>query len=699
MACRSSLCNGCNLTYAATSHKIPAIAHNSNNYDTKLLLTRYVNKHNNEKLHVLAKNKQKFCCLSIDNFNFIDSFAFLDESLEALVETLKKDGSKHFKHLKCIVRDQEQMDLLLRKGVMCYSYLSSTQKLSEESLPDKEDFYDDLREKDITDSDYNHALKVFEKFECTDLKSYLNLYVKSDVLLLADIFETWRKMCFKDYGLEVVKYLSLPSYAWDALFYKSGIELELITSVDQYNFIESSIRGGLCCASYKHAVANNKYLSDYDPNESHSYIILFDVVSLYATIMAKSPLPYGQFRWLTRGEIDQLDIMNINPKGEQGYFMEVSLEYGKEIMDRTKYFPFAPEKKKVPTLWWSEYTKHVAQIFGHPFQDGAEKLIATVTDKDHYICHSSILKFYLENGMKLKEVHRVLAFAQKPWMKKFVEFNAQKRKEAKSTFWKDLYKRINNCLYGRSLYSAKSQIDFRLVNEKKQFLKLSSKPNFKGFEVISDNLAGVEMGQIRVELTHPLYVGSAILELSKLYMYNIYYNYFVKMYEQNVTLCYMDTDSFLLWIRGEENDPYEDVRHNSSLFDLSNFDKEDPVYSQEGFRKMGTLKSEFGSRHIKSFVCLRAKSYSILFDDEAEVLKSKGLKKHILKTMTFHDYLAALHEAPTKRHEYKAIRSLKNNLFTVQTSKTGLSPFDDKRYVCSPETFDTLPYGHWKIQQ
>lgn len=694
---RSALCNRCNLTYAGTFHNIPVIAHNSNRYDTKLILSEFGRcKDKKRKLNVIAKNKEQFCFMRIDRFTLLDSCSFLGASLETVTQALHKKGKQYFKHVCTFEKDTKKQELLFRKQIFPYSFLNSTEKLKYPGLPPQEAFFNVLTDQGISDDDYQHALKVFDVFKCKDFEDYLTLYVRLDTLLLTDIFETWRKMCFNNYGLEIVKYVSLPSYAFDVLLKMTGVELELISSIDIFNFINSSVRGGQCNATHRYGVANNKYLKDYDPRKPDEYILHYDVTNLYGTVMCQSPIPLSHFRWLSDKEIDNFNIYNLNPDGEIGYFVEVSLEYPESIHDLTSDFPFCPQQTEVPPSWWSDYTAKIAETYKHPVRTGGTKLLATLMDKDHYVVHYSLLQFYLSHGMVLKKIYRVLSFKQSKWMKKYILFNTEKRKKAESKFEQDLYKLMINAVFGFSLMSHKNRIDFKLVTDKETFLKWSSKPRFKGFQIINDGLAGVEMKVNNVKLGHPLYIGTTILEMAKKYNYVVYYDYFKVMYKE-IKLGYSDTDCFLVLIKGQ--DPYEDMQYNSHLFDTSNFDENHPLYSTKRKKKLGTLKSETAGDPIRAFCALRSKSYSILLDKNFEVKKSKGIKSHILsKRINFQDYVDALHLSPLKEYSFYSIRSIKNNLYTVKSSRVGLSPMDDKRYLCS-NGIDTLAFGHWRIQK
>ena len=161
--------------------------------------------------------------------------------------------------------------LLLRKDAYPYKYADTWERFSEISLPSKEDFYSNLNMEDISDIDYRHANNVFKVFKLENLGDYHDLYVQSDTLLLADVFNNFRDMCLKEYELDPDHFLSLPGLAWQARLKKTNIELELLTDYDMLLMVEEGIRGGICHSIHQYARANNKYIKNYNNNEDSSY--------------------------------------------------------------------------------------------------------------------------------------------------------------------------------------------------------------------------------------------------------------------------------------------------------------------------------------------------------------------------------------------------------------------------------------------
>ena len=166
---------------------------------------------------------------------------------------------------------------MLRKGVYLYEYMDDWEMFNEATVPEKEEFNSNLNMEDIRDTDYMHAKIVCKDFEIENLGEYLDLYPKSDSLLLADVFENFRKMCLKIYHLDLVNFLSAPGLAWQAALKKREVNLELLTDIDMLLVVQKGIRGGICHAIRQNAKANNKYMKDYDENKESSYLKYWDI--------------------------------------------------------------------------------------------------------------------------------------------------------------------------------------------------------------------------------------------------------------------------------------------------------------------------------------------------------------------------------------------------------------------------------------
>ena len=160
-----------------------------------------------------------------------------------------------------------------------------------------EAFYSKLKKEHIRHEDYEHAKRVWEAFECENLGTYHDLYLLTDTLLLADVFENFRKTCLKNYGLDPAHYYTSPGLSWDALLKHTSMKLELLTDYNMYLFIEKGIRGGISTEMRRYSKANNSYLNDFNPEQEISYIPYLDANNLYGWAMSQ-PLPVGKFAWM-----------------------------------------------------------------------------------------------------------------------------------------------------------------------------------------------------------------------------------------------------------------------------------------------------------------------------------------------------------------------------------------------------------------
>ena len=164
-------------------------------------------------------------------------------------------------------KDINEFIFLLRKGVYPYEYMDSWKRFDETLLPNKKYFYSSLNMEEITDVDYMHAKRAFKIFNNKNIGDYHDLYVQSDTLLLADVFENFRNKC-----IEIYEQLSAPGLAWQACLKKTEIKLELLTDIDMLLMVEKGIRGGMCHVIHRYAEENNKYMINYDKNKESSYI-------------------------------------------------------------------------------------------------------------------------------------------------------------------------------------------------------------------------------------------------------------------------------------------------------------------------------------------------------------------------------------------------------------------------------------------
>ena len=214
-----------------------------------------------------------------------------------------------------------------RKGVYPYEYMDNWERFNETSLPSKESFYSNLDMENIDDIDYRHGNNVFKRFKLKNLGEYHDLYVPSDTLLLADVFENFRNTCLKVYELDPAYFLSLPGLAWQACLKKTNIKLELLTDYEMLLMVDEAIRGGICHFIHRYAKANNKYMENYNKNKESPYIQYLDANNLYGWAMSQK-LSMNNFKWVEdKSRINEEFIKNYNENSSKGYILEVDVKY------------------------------------------------------------------------------------------------------------------------------------------------------------------------------------------------------------------------------------------------------------------------------------------------------------------------------------------------------------------------------------
>ena len=323
------------------------------------------------------------------------------------------------------------------------------------------------------------------------------------------------------------------------------------------------------------------------------------------------------------------------------------------------------------------------------------KLVPTLRDKKEYVLHYRNLQLYLDLGLKIKKVHRVLKFDQSPWLKQYIDFNTEKRKHAKNSFEKDFFTLMNNSVFGKTMENLRKRVDVRLVTNEKKLNKLTSKPTFISSKIFNENLMAVHKLKENLTLNRPAYVGMCILDLSKILMYDFHYNYIKKRFGDRVKLLFTDTDSLTYEIK--VRDAYKHFWKDKEMFDNSDYPEDNPYHFNDNKKVIGKFKNEASGVPIVEFVGLKSKTYSYVKDNDKGGKTAKGIKKVVIKKDIKHeDYKNVLLNNKQLHHKIKTIGSHEHQLGSYEINKVSFSCFDDKRYILN-DGIRSLAYGHYKI--
>ena len=451
---------------------------------------------------------------------------------------------------------------------------------------------------------------------------------------------------------------------------------------------EKGIRGGMTHISKRYAEVNNKYMKDYDKTKPSTYIQYLDANSLYAFAM-KQELPTHGFKWI---DVDVPKVKKLLKKEDTkiGYIFEVDLEYPQSLWEAHNDYPLAPDRIKLGKV---------------------EKLVSSFLPKNNYVVHYKTLKQYIEMGLILKKVHRGIKFYQSKWMKPYITKNIELRKKAqkaKNKFDVNFFKLMINAVFGKTIENIRKRQKVELVDDRKKALKFSSKPNFDRVTTFDENLVAIHMKKTEVYFNKPIFVGQAILDISKTLMFDFHYNYIRKEYGDKAELLMTDTDSLVYLI--ETDDFYEDIKKDvEKRFDTFNFPKDHPSGIEAGvnMKVVGVFKLENGANIIVLFIGLRPKMYTFKVETKYEEdkdndkikeiemrideeKKAKGVKKCVIKkSLTTEDFKKCLFSEKKLMKDMNIFQTKYHDVYSTTVNKIALSANDDKKII-KPDKIDTL---------
>ena len=600
--------------------------------------------------------------------------------MDKLVKNLNEDD---FKILKKEFPDKWQY--LNKKLAYPYQYFNSIDdyKKPVDNLK-KEDFFSKLKNDYPDDREIERTKEIIKLFNIKDGEELTKLYCKSDVILLADFFEKFLKVSTKEYKINPLYCVSLPGYTYQCALKYTDIKLQTLQDKDLILLIENNIRGGIS------SVMGDRYVK----SDENKKILYMDATNLYRHSMSQL-LPYDEIE-MWHGHPDKYwnwleEILNTPDDSEIGYFLEVDQKYPDNIKQKTKYFPFCPENKKINPNKYNEYMNSIKP----ENYTKSKKLICDWTDKKKYLIHYRMLKFYVRHGMVVEKIHEIISFRQSKWLECYISFNTQKRNKAKNDFEKDFFKLLVNAAYGKFLENVRNRLGLELIKKDniRKIITQQSKLTFNGIQKSYENYDSYTFKKNEVVMDKAIYVGFAILELSKLHMYETYYDTLQPYFgQENLQLHYVDTDGVILSMKTENI--IKDLKKLEDIFDFSNLDKSHELYSNKNEKVNGKFKIETPKNTwIDEFVCLRLKAYSFKCKNNDENKnKIRGISKSQSKHIKFEEHYNCLFgkEYQKECNKYN-IRSMDHEMVLQEVKKSTLSIFDDKR--CYINNIESKPWN------
>ena len=674
---RGAAHNICNINCKQRSSSfVPIFFHNFSGYDCHLIFEELLTEAYNQNYNptIIPKSLENNVSVQVGCLRFLDSYRFLSSSLDKLVKSLD-----NFPIMKL---EGMSDDLFKKKLAYPYEYLN-LDNFQEPLNLTKEDYWSTLTQSYPSDDDIKRTQEIINKNKNENGRELTMLYLKMDVLQLADVFENFVESSTREYKINPLYSYSLPGYTWKAGLKLTDIKLDFIKDKNLLLLLENNIRGGIS------SVMGDRHVQ-FDENKQIVYI---DANNLYGWAMSQylptgelEILPLNPCNYTDNYNLEQLveDLLQIPDDNEYGFFIECDLEYPAEIKEKTKNFPFCPYRTKADPDLFSAYMNSVNQ----PNYKPTPKLMCDVTNKSKYMIHYRMFTFYLNQGMEVTKIHTIYRFKQSAWLGKYIDHNTQKRTKAETNFEKDLYKLLNNAFFGKTMENVRDRTNLEFIDHSQidQIIKRQSKLSFKSIVFLYSKFSVYKFDKEKTVFEKPIYLGFTVLELSKLLMYDFYYNKLQSYWKQSIQLHYMDTDSFILSFDTNHQELINFLQENKDEFDFSELDKSHELYDPINKKVIGKMKIETCPVLVlDTFTALRSKSYSFSYNN---IQKSK--QKGIQKAPKCEHYKNSLFNSETSSSTIISIRSNLHNLTVEKQNKLALNPFDDKRLYINP--IQSLPW-------
>lgn len=693
----------------AVRSKLYIFFHNAMGYDSHFIFTEALKKDRKLFVQGINKSNQQFLSITLNQWvtrggskvklevTILDTLQFMPMGLAKLTAcALQSDRplTEVFPTWCAMVHPHIQGEEALRaackKHLYPYYYFNTDEEEYERQMDaDIEDFAQIFtagsrhfsKDVSVEQEKCDEAVAFMHKYPSlfTTARDYHDFYLRCDVAQLRDMFMTVRAHYRRTHDLELVSFFGLPGATWGSFMYKYGNEarLPLLSDPTMVALTRKMIRGGVCSAVKRLACTD----------DTHTLIYL-DANSLYPHVM-KEAFPCGEFEFVATPYVHNiLEWMDYELERQgKGAIFEVDLAYPTELGEYTKDYPFCPEHIETTRVdYLGSYVEHLLKEHMLERKMQFKGLGQTIRNKYNYAIYWKNLRWYLEHGMVLTKIHRVMRFDEKPYMRDYVEMNTRLRMEGDSEFEKVFYKLLGNALYGKTFENKAKQSKVKIVQSKGVLAKLERSNNIERLLYIAGDALVYSIYNDVVKLDKPSYIGAVVTELSKLHMYKFLYDVLYPRFgRENVQLCYTDTDSFVL-----------EFTHEPGAGGIPAITAQIEDYMALGERsgQTGFFKSETGVTPIKEFVCLRAKVYSMLLENDEEITRAKGVNRAVHSQLTHELYRGMVlgTRSPIFETSMRNIRSRNHTVADERIVKVALSADDMKRIICE-DGIHTRPFN------
>ena len=587
------ICRECNLQIK-NNKSIPMYFFNGMKYDNSIILKSICDLFKSDvTLNVIGNSCESFKMIDFKfkkikySLKLLDMCNFIKGSLNDLSKNLNDKN-------KIVTKEHFKDNFELMKYKVCFPYEFITKEnIYNEELPSIENFYSSLKLDNISEEDYDKTLDIYKKLNCKNIKEYLDIYLKLDICLQSDIFNVFRKCIWDKFEIDCSKYITSCSLSLDLMLKYTGVKIELIRDISIFDFVNSSILGGVCIASQN--------IED----DKDGIISSCDVASLYPYIMSKK-LPIRNYKFVK--------YFNRNRYLDSDYSCLLNCEIyttNKVKNDSIlKQFPALISKTSVKYNDLSEFQrKNLKENY-----KSSEKLISHLGyDKNCYLSFD-MYEMMISLGYKIN-VKKILEYKHSNFMKSYIDFLFEKKSYYKKNGdigMSNTFKILANSLFGVMMTRCENFTDFKIVTKESQVDKQIKKPNFSCRNIINKNLSILEMEKTSVVYRYPILIGSIILQNSKVHMFNYLYKIYPKLFG-NYKVLYMDTDSIYAKLNISHDEYLNILGENEDLFG----------------KNIGMMEPEYLDNPIKEFITLSSKCYSYICKNDIGNNKNK-LKNNIV---------------------------------------------------------------------
>ena len=656
----SFICRECNLQIK-NDKKIPLYFFNGSKYDNAIILKSLTEIYKDEiTISCIGNSSEQFKSIEFKFKKMKYSFKLLDIS-NFIKGSLSKLSKKLSDEHKIVTKSHfpNNFELLKQKAHFPYEWITE-ENIYNKELPPIENFYSSLKLQNINKEEYDETLRIYKELKCKNVKDYLEIYMKLDICLQADVFNFFRDIIWNQFQIDVYKYITSCSLSLDLMLKYTGVKIQLFKDITMFDFTDSSIMGGLCLASQNIA----------DDDDNKSTISDTDVVSLYPYVMTQK-LPVSNYKF-----VSTFDKQKYGQDKDYSCLMNVEIYTTEKVLNNKILcqFPALISKSKISYNQLSEFQrKNLKENY-----ISSEKLISHLGyDKNSYISFE-MYEMMKSLGYKIN-IKKVLQYKHSNFMKPYIDFCFEKKSYYKSIGDKNMsltFKILMNSLFGVMMTRVQNFKDFKIVTLEEQVDKLTSKPNFITRNIINEDLSILEMGKLSIVYSYPILIGSIILQNSKVHMYNYLYKIYPKLFGDDYKVLYMDTDSIYTKLNMTHKKYLEIFKNNKDVFG----------------EDIGQLDTEHLYNKIKEGIFLSSKSYSYICKSHIPGNENK-LKNNIIHTKGISDSYSKqyidhilfketlINNNKPDKIIFNTISIKKQKISTKQIKKNNIEFLNDERYM------------------